>query len=691
MSTHSGDSMKAVAMVMVALGITLLLLSVSASAGPDMLRVEATLVNEMDQGGYFYPGALSVKDFGTMELEDDQYNDRINAYSCTSTFKLTHRDVDLWPYEWHDPSGGGSASDVCRMLHPTDDRLALELGWSTRSEEDDPRGDYVEDHVSKSVSVSGVRTLPVRYVIRSNGDACIETYPDRTPDASFASQADMQTVEVRAHGLRDECGDISSVTWHWGDGSSGLGTEATHTYDKPGDYEIQLVVKTSDEERSEYVDTVTIDNRLNSDFIYEPDNPIATDSINFDNTSSLDFGSIQSLHWNFGDGNTSSEPNPSHTYRTHGWYDVSLTVVDSYQQEDSITKSLYVDCVEPVIEIERDLNGQVMMADATGSCLPGTNISSFSWSWANGQDQEKGERAVHRFDEKGTYNVRIDIRGLDGTTAHHEFPVEVTNFNPTAETVPSETTVLTSKTVDFDDLSTDQDGSVEQWHWDFGDGTTSNDSNPTHSYTDDGVYTVRLTVTDDEGATNATTREIVVENRPPQVSIASSIEDPKATKSLTFSAEGEDPDGEIVEWTWSFDDGTTATGQTVEHEFDEPGNYEITLAGRDDDGEEHLTTMTLEVAGPPIDYWEVAGILGLFGLTSIVPMGYIIDKDYLPRIRRQFGALLDGDFNRVHVGAGIATAVVVATIGIWGLWMLAVWGVLGFFVGGTAWVVEENQ
>lgn len=67
-------------------------------------------------------------------------------------------------------------------------------------------------------------------------------------------------------------------------------------------------------------------------------------------------------------------------------------------------------------------------------------------------------------------------------------------------------------TVDFTDASTDSDGSVVAWSWDFDDGTTSTAQNPSHTYTSDGSYTVTLTVTDDDGATDDVSKTVAVED-----------------------------------------------------------------------------------------------------------------------------------------------------------------------------------
>ena len=72
-------------------------------------------------------------------------------------------------------------------------------------------------------------------------------------------------------------------------------------------------------------------------------------------------------------------------------------------------------------------------------------------------------------------------------------------------------------TVVFTDISTDEDGSVVDWYWEFGDGVTSAEQNPTHQYADDGTYYVNLTVTDNDGETN--TAQIILVVVPPVINI----------------------------------------------------------------------------------------------------------------------------------------------------------------------------
>jgi PKD repeat protein len=95
--------------------------------------------------------------------------------------------------------------------------------------------------------------------------------------------------------------------------------------------------------------------------------------------------------------------------------------------------------------------------------------------------------------DNNIYTVTVDVMAK---------PVASFTYAPTNPT--------TADTIQFIDQSYDPDGNITAWHWDFGDGTTSNAQNPTHRYSQAGTYTVTLTVTDNDGNTNSTSKTIIV-------------------------------------------------------------------------------------------------------------------------------------------------------------------------------------
>ncbi|MDE0421766.1 MAG: PKD domain-containing protein [Gammaproteobacteria bacterium] len=132
--------------------------------------------------------------------------------------------------------------------------------------------------------------------------------------------------------------------------------------------------------------------------------------------------------------------------------------------------------------------------------------------------------------------------------------------------------------------SRDVDGSIARYEWDFGNGAIGTGRTVEHVYSESGAFTVRLTVTDDDGVVGEASKELVV-NRVPTARIVADPVDGKAPVTVTFDATASaDEDGEIVSYAWEVDGAAPASGATVEHTFTDPGVYAVGLTVRDDLG-----------------------------------------------------------------------------------------------------------
>ena len=107
-----------------------------------------------------------------------------------------------------------------------------------------------------------------------------------------------------------------------------------------------------------------------------------------------------------------------------------------------------------------------------------------------------------------------------------------------------------------------------------------------HAYIEDGIYSVILTVTDNAGATDTATTTIAVQNQSPEASFIESADTVTLGEIITFDgSESYDSDGTIVSYSWDFGDGTTASGVTTDHTYNEDGTYTATLIVTDNDGD----------------------------------------------------------------------------------------------------------
>lgn len=136
----------------------------------------------------------------------------------------------------------------------------------------------------------------------------------------------------------------------------------------------------------------------------------------------------------------------------------------------------------------------------------------------------------------------------------------------------------------FSDRSTDDDGSVVAWRWEFDDGTISTDRNPAHTFTAAGRYDVRLRVTDDDGASDTRTRAVEVQapasNKPP----SAEFEVHCSGLTCSFIDKSKDDDGFIVSWHWIFGDGATSTERNPVHTYAAKGDYDVILTVTDNFG-----------------------------------------------------------------------------------------------------------
>ncbi|MET0787845.1 MAG: alkaline phosphatase [Cellulomonas sp.] len=148
--------------------------------------------------------------------------------------------------------------------------------------------------------------------------------------------------------------------------------------------------------------------------------------------------------------------------------------------------------------------------------------------------------------------------------------------------------------------STDLDGTIASYAWNWGDGGTSTGLTSAHTYATGGTYNVTLTITDDDGSTSSLVHQVIVANPnvgPTPVITSSST----GLTGLLVGTGSSDPDGTIVSYQWNFGDGTSGTGATVSHAYGGSGIYTVSLTVTDDDGVATTTTAPLTIIAPVVD------------------------------------------------------------------------------------------
>jgi PKD repeat protein len=212
-----------------------------------------------------------------------------------------------------------------------------------------------------------------------------------------------------------------------------------------------------------------------------------------------------------------------------------------------------------------------------------------SWSWDfNDAGTSTLKNPTHDYAEDGTYSVTLTVTDDDGLSASISKDVVVSNVPPTADFTFCPTSPTNPNSIQFTDTSTDVDGTITTWSWEFGDGATSSIQNPIHQYTDKGTYTINLRVADDDWASNTGSKDIVVSNVvsnvPPTADFTYSPSSPTDFDVIQFTDASADSDGMIVYWSWNFGDGTNSTSKNPQHKYTTPGQYTVVLEVTDNNG-----------------------------------------------------------------------------------------------------------
>ncbi len=163
--------------------------------------------------------------------------------------------------------------------------------------------------------------------------------------------------------------------------------------------------------------------------------------------------------------------------------------------------------------------------------------------------------------------------------------------------------------------STDPDGTIVSYAWTFGDGGTSNVADPAHTYNTAGTYNAKLTVTDNDGKTDDDTVTVTVTanggGQPPNAVATADVTSGPAPLTVHFTGSGStDPDGTIVSYAWTFNDGGTSNIADPTHTYNTAGNYTATLTVTDNDGLQDTATIPITVTAAPAReaaVWVVVG------------------------------------------------------------------------------------
>jgi gliding motility-associated-like protein len=368
-------------------------------------------------------------------------------------------------------------------------------------------------------------------------------------------------------------GSPTSWVWDLGNGNISTVKNPTAFYFQPGAYTIKLIVRNA----------AGVDSIVRSQLIKVYDKPAvaftASDTmgclplfVQYTDQSLAGSGTLSSWQWDMGDGTISTAQNPAHLYTITGAFSITVKVKNSYGCTQIVSKPMYINVADGLHADFQVLNSQVCNPPSTvsfqnASTGPGTLV--YAWSFGDGGVSSL-PNPTHVYTTPGNYMVKLVVKNNLGCadSVVKQNAVTVTQIKASF-TAPVST--CEGSTISILNNSTP---STLPAVWDFGDGTTSTDANPTKMYNVAGTYTIKL-INGTPGCTDTISHNIVV-NTTPSADFTSTL--PPAGCRLPVSASFNNTSPNIATYAWDFGDGGTASIANPTHVYTTHGTFTVTLS-----------------------------------------------------------------------------------------------------------------
>lgn len=381
-------------------------------------------------------------------------------------------------------------------------------------------------------------------------------------------------------------GDIDSlynvVTWDFGDGTSGVGILAEHTYDSLDTYEVTATITSAVCGSVTTTTEIILDSVYNPaecylDFYYEP-TEVENEYLFYAFSDGFD-DSTQVYMWDFGDSIPVVGQEVTEIFPEEGTYFVTLSAENDECGYMETSYSIYIGdndttfCEASFGYMLDSIDLYTVNFFDFDETIEGAN---YSWEFGDGITSTE-QNPVHTYTEEGMYLVTFMVEYGDCTASYEEY-VWVGDDN---NWYPEECQALffveygrTGFNVDFLDFSWSGNSPITAWSWDFGDNSNSGEQNPSHEYAAAGEYLVTLTIFS-QGCTSTFEEMVYVEDN-------SENGDCQAfffpIFDGTLSVEFFDLSMPMpTSWAWDFGNGTTSSLQNPTYTYNAPGEYTITL------------------------------------------------------------------------------------------------------------------
>jgi gliding motility-associated-like protein len=388
---------------------------------------------------------------------------------------------------------------------------------------------------------------------------------------------------------------VVSYFWDLGDGTTSTLANPTNTYNT-GIYDITLIVTTAGgcKDTVFFPAGIVADDKPSANLTATPRDACAKIDINF---SDLSTGNVTRWLWSFGDGGTSTQQNPAHHYEDTGLFTIRLIVWNN-NCADTITFTDYVHISPPIARFSQVFD----CAAPRIFTFTDNSIGPDEWHWDFGDGTtSNSQNNIHTFPGPGTYAVKLVVinhtTGCDDTRIQTIRIVEEdANFN-TVDTIICKNNATTFNAIG------NTPGTISNYDWNFGDGNTGTGASVAHTFTNAGLYTVRLIITDISGCKDTLTKVQYIRVNGPTAAFTIPNGGSCLNNTFTFTDNSTD-DGlhPIKTWIWNYGDGSrdTLIAPPFTHFYTVSGSYNVSLKTIDAVGcaDSTINTQTIIISKP---------------------------------------------------------------------------------------------